>query len=87
MSSLSKEGIPDYVLRVYRSKFFVLPWQSFLPTLHNMELMQEVCSSLVTYRFSLLASVYHLLCYLGDFVYASRLIHTPFYNPMILNLL
>ncbi|KAJ7394035.1 Ectopic P granules protein 5 [Desmophyllum pertusum] len=42
VSSLAKEGIPDYVLRVYRSKFFVLPWQSFLPTLHNMELMQEL---------------------------------------------
>ena len=43
VSSLTKEGIPEYVLRVYRSKFFQLPWQSFIPTLHNMQLMQEVC--------------------------------------------
>ena len=43
VASLAKPGVPDYVLRVYSSKFFPLPWQSFLPTLHNMELMQEVC--------------------------------------------
>jgi len=42
VTSLAKPGIPDYVLRVYNSKFFLLPWQSFLPTLHNMQLMQEL---------------------------------------------
>ena len=42
VTSLSKPGIPDYVLRVYNSKFFLLPWQSFLPTLHNLQLMQQV---------------------------------------------
>ena len=57
VSSLSKQGIPDYVLRVYRSKFFLLPWQSFLPTLHNMQLMQEVCQSLVTNSFHILRTL------------------------------
>ncbi|CAH3172967.1 unnamed protein product, partial [Porites evermanni] len=42
VTSLSKPGIPDYVLRVYNSKFFLLPWQSFLPTLHNLQLMQQL---------------------------------------------
>ena len=48
VTSLAKQGIPDYVLRVYNSKFFLLPWQSFLPTLHNMQLMQEVCQFIPT---------------------------------------
>ena len=42
VTSLAKKGIPDYVLRVYHSKFFLLPWSSFYPTLPNMELMLEV---------------------------------------------
>ena len=42
VTSLTQPGIPDYVLRVYHSKFFVLPWARFYPTLPNMELMLEV---------------------------------------------
>nr|XP_058943375.1 ectopic P granules protein 5 homolog [Pocillopora verrucosa] len=60
VSSLTKEGIPEYVLRVYRSKFFQLPWQSFIPTLHNMQLMQElygVCKN--SFRF--LGAVFPLM--------------------------
>lgn len=51
-TSLAKPGVPEFVLRVYNSKFFSLPWQSFYPTLHNMELMLEsytVCKN--SFRF------------------------------------
>ena len=48
-TSLAKPGVPEFVLRVYNSKFFSLPWQSFYPTLHNMELMLEVCFILTAY--------------------------------------
>lgn len=43
VTSLAKPGVPEFVLRVYNAKFYSLPWQSFLPTLHNLELMVQVC--------------------------------------------
>ena len=43
MTSLAKPGVPEFVLRVFNAKFYSLPWQNFLPTLHNLELMVQVC--------------------------------------------
>ena len=43
VTSLAKPGVPEFVLRVFNAKFYSLPWQSFLPTLHNLELMVQVC--------------------------------------------
>lgn len=50
-TSLAKPGVPDFVLRVYNAKFYPLPWQSFLPTLLNMELMVQVCWILLVFEF------------------------------------
>ena len=43
MTSLAKPGVPEFVLRVFNAKFYSLPWQNFLPTLYNLELMVQVC--------------------------------------------
>lgn len=41
VTSLAKPGVPEFVLRVFNAKFYSLPWQNFLPTLHNLELMVQ----------------------------------------------
>ena len=43
VTSLARPGVPEFVLRVFNAKFYSLPWQNFLPTLHNLELMVQVC--------------------------------------------
>ena len=76
VTSLSKPGIPDYVLRVYNSKFFLLPWQSFLPTLHNLQLMQQVRFKVAFVTISSVSRSFirHFLCRCGQLFFLFPLV-------------
>ncbi|XP_048581759.1 ectopic P granules protein 5 homolog isoform X2 [Nematostella vectensis] len=64
VKSLVKPGIPDYVRRVFHSKFFSLPWDQFLPTLNNMQLMAKLHSFCET-SFQFLSCVFPLMKWSG----------------------